>query len=87
MRTHLFALLLLPLAACTTSQQIQPMPLQAMTVNQLERYLDKRYSELPGRMKVDVLLKSTAGKEVYVLGEVGQTGAYTMRRPIWVPVV
>ncbi|MGH8351442.1 MAG: polysaccharide biosynthesis/export family protein, partial [Pseudomonas sp.] len=31
---------------------------------------------------VDVLLKSTAGNEIYVLGEVGQPGSYPIRRPV-----
>ncbi|MBI3908044.1 MAG: polysaccharide biosynthesis/export family protein, partial [Pseudomonas fluorescens] len=50
--------------------EIGAVPLQGMTVNQLEAYLNKRYATLPGRMTVDVLLKSTAGNEIYVLGEV-----------------
>ncbi|UVJ41840.1 polysaccharide biosynthesis/export family protein [Pseudomonas sp. LS1212] len=62
--------------------EIGSIPLQGMTVNQLEDELNRRYAELPGRMRVDVLLKSTAVNEVYVLGEVGQPGAYTIRRPI-----
>jgi len=56
--------------------------LQGMTVTQLETYLNKRYAELPGRMSVDVMLKSTAVNEIYVLGEVGQPGAYPIRRPV-----
>jgi polysaccharide export outer membrane protein len=62
--------------------EIGAVPLQGMTVNQLEAYLNKRYSTLPGRMTVDVLLKSTAGNEIYVLGEVGQPGSYPIRRPV-----
>jgi polysaccharide export outer membrane protein len=62
--------------------EIGSIPLQGMTVNQLESYLNTRYAQLPGRMTVDVLLKSTAGNEVYVLGEVAQPGAYPIRRPI-----
>jgi polysaccharide export outer membrane protein len=33
-------------------------------------------------MTVDVLLKSTAGNEIYVLGEVAQPGSYPIRRPV-----
>lgn len=62
--------------------EIGSIPLQGMTVNQLESYLNTRYAKLPGRMSVDVLLKSTSGNEIYVLGEVGQPGAYPIRRPI-----
>ncbi|MFK0090136.1 polysaccharide biosynthesis/export family protein [Pseudomonas sp. NPDC090755] len=62
--------------------EIGSVPLQGMTVNQLQTYLNNRYASLPGRMTVDVMLKSTAANEVYVLGEVGQPGAYPIRRPI-----
>ncbi|WP_350599653.1 polysaccharide biosynthesis/export family protein [Pseudomonas sp. 65/3-MNA-CIBAN-0223] len=62
--------------------EIGAVPLQGMTVNQLETFLNKRYATLPGRMTVDVLLKSTAGNEIYVLGEVGQPGSYPIRRPV-----
>ncbi|NBA96332.1 polysaccharide biosynthesis/export family protein [Pseudomonas sp. R5(2019)] len=62
--------------------EIGSIPLQGMTLNQLEKYLNERYASLPGRMRVDVLLKSTAGNEIYVLGEVGQSGAFPVRRPV-----
>ncbi|SFX15139.1 polysaccharide export outer membrane protein [Pseudomonas sp. NFACC49-2] len=62
--------------------EIGSIPLQGMTVNQLEAFLNERYAKLPGRMTVDVLLKSTAGNEIYVLGEVAQPGSYPIRRPI-----
>ncbi|PWB35150.1 polysaccharide biosynthesis protein [Pseudomonas sp. SDI] len=62
--------------------EIGSIALQGMTVNQLETYLNKRYADLPGRMTVDVLLKSTAVNEIYVLGEVGQPGSYPIRRPV-----
>lgn len=62
--------------------QIGSVPLQGMTVNQLETFLNERYAQLPGHMTVDVLLKSTAGNEIYVLGEVAQPGSYPIRRPV-----
>ncbi|MGF6589978.1 polysaccharide biosynthesis/export family protein [Pseudomonas sp. 2835] len=62
--------------------EIGAVPLQGMTVTQLQTYLNKRYADLPGRMTVDVMLKSTAVNEIYVLGEVGQPGAYPIRRPV-----
>ncbi|MCW8278179.1 polysaccharide biosynthesis/export family protein [Pseudomonas sp. PCH199] len=62
--------------------EIGSVPLQGMTVNQLQAFLNQKYAQLPGRMTVDVLLKSTAGNEIYVLGEVGQPGAYPIRRPV-----
>ena len=62
--------------------EIGALPLQGMTLNQLRDQLNQRYAQLPGRMTVDVLLKSTAGNEVYVLGEVGMPGAYPIRRPV-----
>ncbi|MCO7593993.1 MULTISPECIES: polysaccharide biosynthesis/export family protein [Pseudomonas] len=65
-----------------TFPEIGSIPLQGMTVNQLRDYLNERYASLPGRMTVDVLLKSTAVNEIYVLGEVGQPGAFPIRRPV-----
>ncbi|BBP58560.1 polysaccharide biosynthesis/export family protein [Pseudomonas sp. St316] len=62
--------------------EIGSVPLQGMTVTQLEAFLNERYTQLPGHMTVDVLLKSTAGNEIYVLGEVAQPGSYPIRRPI-----
>lgn len=62
--------------------EIGSVPLQGVTVNQLEAMLNERYAKLPGRMSVNVLLKSTAGNEIYVLGEVGAPGSYPIRRPV-----
>lgn len=62
--------------------EIGSVPLQGMTVNQLETFLNERYAKLPGRMSVDVMLKSTAGNEIFVLGEVAQPGSYPIRRPV-----
>ncbi|POA18286.1 polysaccharide biosynthesis protein [Pseudomonas sp. FW300-N1A1] len=62
--------------------EVGAVPLQGMSVSQLETFLNTRYAQLPGRMTVDVMLKSTQGNEVFVLGEVGQPGAYPVRRPI-----
>lgn len=58
------------------------LSVRGLTVSQLTAELDRRYAEQTGRMKVDVLLKSTAPNEIYVLGEVVQPGAYPIRRPI-----
>ncbi len=65
-----------------TFPEIGSVPLQGLTVNQLRDQLNERYAQLPGGMSVDVLLKSTAANEIYVLGEVGQPGAFTIRRPV-----
>ncbi|MFS0827420.1 polysaccharide biosynthesis/export family protein [Pseudomonas phoenicis] len=62
--------------------EIGAVALQGMTVSQLQAYLNRRYADLPGRMTVDVMLKSTAANEIFVLGEVAQPGAYPIRRPI-----
>jgi polysaccharide export outer membrane protein len=62
--------------------EIGAVPLQGMTINQLETFLNQKYAQLPGRMSVDVMLKSTAGNEIYVLGEVAQPGSYPIRRPV-----
>lgn len=56
--------------------------LSGMSRDELERQLNERYREEVGPIQVDVLLKSTAANEIYVLGEVGQPGAYPVRRPI-----
>ncbi|QDD88711.1 polysaccharide biosynthesis/export family protein [Pseudomonas oryzihabitans] len=58
------------------------LSVRGMTISQLEAELDRRYANQTGHMKVDVLLKSTAPNEVYILGEVAQPGAYPVRRPI-----
>ncbi|VVQ00972.1 hypothetical protein PS910_03802 [Pseudomonas fluorescens] len=65
-----------------TFPEIGSVALQGMTVNQLRDHLNQRYADLPGRMTVDVLLKSTAANEIYVLGEVGSPGAFQIRRPV-----
>ena len=62
--------------------EVGAVPLQGMTVTQLQTHLNQRYANLPGRMTVDVMLKSTAVNEIYVLGEVAQPGAYPIRRPV-----
>ncbi|MDZ5602689.1 polysaccharide biosynthesis/export family protein [Pseudomonas sp. RP23018S] len=62
--------------------EIGAVALQGMTVQQLQTFLNKRYADLPGRMTVDVMLKSTAANEIFVLGEVAAPGAYPIRRPI-----
>lgn len=58
------------------------LQLGGMTRDELERQLNERYRTEVGPIQVDVLLKSTAANEVYVLGEVGQPGAYPVRRPV-----
>lgn len=62
--------------------EIGSVPLQGMTLTQLETFLNSRYAQLPGRMTVDVMLKATKGNEIFVLGEVGMPGAYPIRRPV-----
>lgn len=56
--------------------------LSGMSREELQNYLNDRYRKEVGPVQVDVLLKSTAANEVYVLGEVGQPGAYPIRRPV-----
>ncbi|MGY4817169.1 polysaccharide biosynthesis/export family protein [Pseudomonas chlororaphis subsp. piscium] len=58
------------------------MSLQGMTLSQLQKTLNQRYAKEVGQVSADVLLKSTAANEVFVLGEVGQPGAYPIRRPV-----
>lgn len=62
------------------------MSLQGMTVDELQNSLNQRYAKEANKVRsmvqVDVMLKSTAANEVFVLGEVGQPGAYPIRRPV-----
>ncbi|AZD66864.1 polysaccharide export outer membrane protein [Pseudomonas chlororaphis] len=58
------------------------MSLQGMTLSQLQKTINQRYTKEVGQVSADVLLKSTAANEVFVLGEVGQPGAYPIRRPV-----
>ncbi|UVE48543.1 polysaccharide biosynthesis/export family protein [Pseudomonas chlororaphis] len=58
------------------------MSLQGMTLSQLQKTINQRYAKEVGQVSADVLLKSTAANEVFVLGEVGQPGAYPIRRPV-----
>ncbi|WP_185267684.1 polysaccharide biosynthesis/export family protein [Halopseudomonas xiamenensis] len=56
--------------------------LQGMTVNQLQETLNERYANEVGQIRADVMLKSTAPNQIYILGEVTQPGAYPVRRPV-----
>src|SRR5690606_6263540 len=58
------------------------MPLTGVTLQELEKALNQRYAREVGPLRVDVLLKSSMPNEVFILGEVGQPGAYPVRRPI-----
>lgn len=62
------------------------LPLQGMSVDEVQKALEDGYareaSKVGAVVHVDVLLKSTAANEVYVLGEVAQPGAYPIRRPV-----
>jgi polysaccharide export outer membrane protein len=59
--------------------------LQGMSVDELTQLLNDRYAERHRQIRVEVLLKSTAANQVFVLGAVNQPGAYPIRRPISVP--
>jgi polysaccharide export outer membrane protein len=56
--------------------------LQGMTLSQVQKTINQRYASEVGQVSVDVLLKSTAANEVFILGEVAMPGAYPIRRPI-----
>lgn len=62
------------------------LSLQGMTVDELQQTLNQRYAREAAKVKsqvqVDVLLKSTASNQVFVLGEVTQPGAYPVQRPV-----
>jgi len=65
-----------------TFPMLGSMSLAGVTLDELQETLSRRYASEVGPLKVDVLLKSSAANEVYILGEVGQPGAYPVRRPI-----
>lgn len=61
---------------------IGSLSLQNMTIDELRDEVNKRYSVEAGQIKADILLKSTAPNQVYILGEVQQPGAYPITRSI-----
>lgn len=61
---------------------IGTLSLQGLTIDELRNEINKRYATELGQIKADVLLKSTAPNQVYVLGQVNQPGAYPINRPI-----
>lgn len=61
---------------------IGAMSLQGMTLAELNRELNERYASQNSQIGVDVLLKRTEANQVFVLGEVGQPGAFPVRRPV-----
>ncbi|HTN30140.1 MAG TPA: polysaccharide biosynthesis/export family protein [Pseudomonas sp.] len=65
-----------------TFPMLGSMSLAGVTLDDLQQTLSRRYASEVGPLKVDVLLKNSAANEVFVLGEVGQPGAYAVRRPI-----
>ncbi len=61
---------------------IGTLSLQGLTIDELRNEVNKRYATELGQIRADVLLKSTAPNQIYVLGEVQQPGAYPINRPI-----
>lgn len=61
---------------------IGSLSLQNMTIDELRDEVNQRYSSELGQIKADILLKSTAPNQVYILGEVQQPGAYPVTRSI-----
>ena len=61
---------------------IGTLSLRGLTIDELRNEVNKRYATELGQIKADVLLKSTAPNQVYILGEVNQPGAYPINRPI-----
>lgn len=58
------------------------LSLQGKSLSELQTLVNQRYAKEVGSVSVDVLLKTTSSNEVFVMGEVGQPGAYPIRRPI-----
>lgn len=61
---------------------IGTVSLQGLTVEELREEVNKRYANELGKIKTDILLKSTAPAQLYILGEVQQPGAYPINRPM-----
>lgn len=58
------------------------LSLQGKSVEEVAQDLNERYAREFGEIRADVLLKSTAANEVFVLGAVTQPGAYPVRRAV-----
>lgn len=61
---------------------IGSLSLRGMSIDEARDELNRRYAAEIGQIRADVLLKSSMPNQVYVLGEVGQPGAYTINRPV-----
>ncbi|MFP8967990.1 polysaccharide biosynthesis/export family protein [Pokkaliibacter sp. CJK22405] len=61
---------------------IGSLPTQGLSLSQLQQTLNQRYAENQPQVSVDVLLQASAAKQVYLLGEVQQPGAYPVTHPI-----
>jgi len=61
---------------------IGTLTLHGLTVDELRDTLNQHYAREIGQIHTDVMLKSTAPAQVYVLGEVMQPGAFPITRPI-----
>ncbi|HHV41495.1 MAG TPA: polysaccharide biosynthesis protein [Clostridiaceae bacterium] len=61
---------------------IGSLSLQGLTIDEVRDELNKKYAQEFGEIRADVLLKSTAPNQIYILGEVEQPGAFPITRPI-----
>ncbi len=52
------------------------------SIDELREEVNRRYASEAGQVKADVLLKTTAPNQVYVMGQVAQPGAYSVSRPV-----
>jgi len=57
-----------------------------LTFPEISTDINKKYQEVYPELQVDVILYKTAGTHIYVTGEVGRPGVYTINRPTTVRI-
>lgn len=58
------------------------LALAGRSIPDVTQILNERYAAIDSRVRVDVLLKRSAPSQLFVIGEVGQPGAFPIHRPM-----
>lgn len=58
------------------------LALAGRSISAVTKTLNERYAAIDSRVQVDVLLKRSAPSQLFVIGEVGQPGAFPLHRPM-----
>lgn len=58
------------------------LALAGRSIPEVTQALNERYAAIDSRVRVDVLLKRSAPSQLFVIGEVGQPGAFPIYRPM-----